>query len=109
MLNGEAPEANVAVNRQLSQDEIEKAVCKLKNRKSTGPDCVPNEVLKCKEIHDFLFNLFQCCFENGMVPSMWRKALIKPIPKGSAKDPYVPLNYRGISLLSCVSKFIHQY
>ena len=35
---------------------------------------------------------------------MWQKSIIKPIPKGSGKDPYVPLNYRGISLISCVSK-----
>ena len=29
---------------------------------------------------------------------------ILPIPKSSKKDPYVPLNYRGLSLLSCVAK-----
>ncbi len=29
---------------------------------------------------------------------------MNPIPKGSGKDPFVPLNYRGILLLSCVSK-----
>ena len=28
--------------------------------------------------------------------------IIKPIPKGASKDPYVPLNYRGISLLCCL-------
>ena len=32
------------------------------------------------------------------------KAIIKPITKNSNKDPYVPLHYRGISLLSCVGK-----
>ena len=39
-----------------------------------------------------------------MIPSCWKKAIIKPIPKGSNKDPYVPLNYRGISLISGVAK-----
>ena len=38
------------------------------------------------------------------MPTAWQNALIKPIPKGAGKDPYVPLEYRGISLLSCVSK-----
>ncbi len=39
-----------------------------------------------------------------MLPSMWLKSVINPIPKGFNKDPFVPLNYRGISLLSCVVK-----
>ena len=35
---------------------------------------------------------------------MWLKSVIVPIPKSAGKDPNVPLNYRGISLTSCVSK-----
>ena len=38
------------------------------------------------------------------MPSIWQKSIIKPIPKSSDKDPYLPLSYRGISLISCVSK-----
>ena len=38
------------------------------------------------------------------MPSVWLKAIITPIPKGAKCDPCVPLNYRGISLLSCISK-----
>ena len=33
-----------------------------------------------------------------------KKAMIAPIPKDSTKDKRIPLNYRGISLLSVVSK-----
>ena len=39
-----------------------------------------------------------------MVPDVWLEALIFPIPKSSSSDPRVPLNYRGISLLSVISK-----
>ena len=39
-----------------------------------------------------------------MIPKVWSKAIIAPIPKGGDKDPCQPLNYRGISLLSCVGK-----
>ena len=35
---------------------------------------------------------------------MWAGALIKPIPKSRDKDPCVPLNYRGISLLCTTSE-----
>ena len=51
----------------------------------------------------YLYDLFDFCFKNGKVPSIWTKAVIAPIHK-SGKDPYEPLNYRGISLLSCVGK-----
>ncbi len=51
-----------------------------------------------------LYNLFTNCFEFCIVPTIWLKALlISPVPKSASKDTYVPLNYRGISILSCVS------
>ncbi len=39
-----------------------------------------------------------------MTPSVWLKSTITPIPKNVAKDPHIPLHYRGISLLLCVCK-----
>ena len=84
--------------------EVEMSVSKLKTKKSVGVDLVPNEVLKDPGIQTLLYHLFNTCFSTGLVPSQWLDAIIKPIPKGSDKDPYVPLNYRGISLISCVSK-----
>ncbi len=53
-----------------------------------------------------LYNRFSKCFEFGIVPTICLKALISPVPKSASKDPYVPLNYRSISLLSCVSKVL---
>ncbi len=43
-------------------------------------------------------------FESCILSSVWLKAVINPIPKGPNKDRYIPINYRGISLLSCVGK-----
>ncbi len=95
---------NTALNEPISYDEIEKVVLKLKAKKACGIDKIPNEVIKCKEIRLTLFSLFNACFRTSIVPSIWGKAIIKPIPKGADKDPYLPLNYRGISLISCLSK-----
>jgi hypothetical protein len=39
-----------------------------------------------------------------IIPSIWKQAIIKPIPKSSTIDPRLPLNYRGIALLSTVYK-----
>ena len=76
----------------------------LKLRKATGIDLIPNEVIKCPEVASLFHKLFNVCLSSGFLPSVWQSAWIKPIPKGAGKDPYVPLNYRGISLLSCVAK-----
>ncbi len=96
--------SNPELNRPLSFDEVEKAVWKLKCGKSSGIDCIPNEVLKNHGVMLVLYNLYVKCFEYGKIPAIWLKAIISPVPKSSTKDPYVPLNYRGISLLSCVCK-----
>ena len=92
------------INTDITVDEVEAAVTKLKNGKATGVDCIPNEVIKKQSVLIWWYLLFQVCFENSLVPSIWRNAIIYPIPKCAIKDPFVPLNYRGISLFSCVSK-----
>ena len=92
------------LNGNIRLSEVTKIVSKLKLRKACGIDFIPNEVLKCKSILAFLLAFFQACFDSGCVPSIWQKSIIKPIPKSSDKDPFLPLNYRGISLISCVSK-----
>ena len=38
------------------------------------------------------------------MPSAWLNAIMIPIPKGAKCDPCVHMNYRHISLLSCISK-----
>ena len=51
-----------------------------------------------------LLKFMNTCFRLSIVSSSWQKAIIAPIPKNSTKDPYFPLNYNGISLLSCSYK-----
>ena len=95
---------NQIINQDITLNEVKAATRKLKNNKSPGVDYIQNECLKIEGIMKPLTKLFQYCFENSIMPTIWQKAIITPIPKGSDKDPYTPLNYRGISLLSCVSK-----
>ena len=51
-----------------------------------------------------IYLLFQLCLDTGKIPSDWYKAIIKPLTKSKENDPRIPLNYRGISLLSCCLK-----
>ena len=95
---------NFYLNVNFTIEEVKRVVEKSKLRKATGIDEISYEVLKSPNLLPILFQLFQTCFDSGIVPSQWYKTIIKPIPKSSKSDPKLPLSYRGISLISNVYK-----
>lgn len=105
-LNLEDPlyESNVQLNSSISIDEITQIIMCAKSKSACGLDNIPYVVLKFEPIIEILHKLFQLIFDAGIIPSEWRKAIICPILKDKSSDKRVPTNYRGISLLSCISK-----
>ena len=97
-------ENNDILNQEITETEIRTVIKGLKSKKASGLDGIQNELLMFSQCHSVLKILFNKCFDYGKIPSMWLKSVIVPIPKSAGKDPNVPLNYRGISLTSCVSK-----
>ena len=95
---------NDILNSPFTLSEIITAQQRLKYKKSVGNDIIPNEILKLPQLASLLLHLYNMCFAHGIIPDQWRKATIVPIPKSSLKDPYVPLNYRGITVTSAVYK-----
>ena len=95
---------NVLLNSTISLAEISEVTKTLKNNKSVGFDNIPNEILKNENVKIALCNYLNACFKFSKVPSVWLKSVIIPIPKGGNKDPCIPLNYRGISLLCTSAK-----
>ena len=69
-----------------------------------GIDFISNEVLKNATVATILTKYFNLVFSTGCLPTSWLRSIIKPIPKGAGKDPHIPMNYRGVSLISCVGK-----
>ncbi len=60
---------------------------KAKNNKALGVDSLPNEVLK----NNASCELLKCLiFVIHVIPSAWKRAIIKPIPKNSTIDPRLP-------------------
>ena len=92
------------INQSIMVNEVSKVLRKMRNNKSVGIDNLPYEVLKNQESSILLQKLFNKIFQAHIIPSLWKKAIIKPIPKGSTTDPRLPLQYRGIALLSTVYK-----
>ncbi len=91
-------------NDNISILEVKNAVDKAKMGKATGVDNIPSEVLKNDTTISFMHVLFNVCFDAGVVPSLWGKCIINPLPKSSTSDPGDPLSYRGIALASAVYK-----
>ena len=102
--NEMATNSESQLNQPILLTEVQKAIRSCKCNKSPGIDRIPNEVIKHPNVENLLLKIYQYCFENGIVPKIWLRSLIKPIPKSAEKNPYLPLNYRGISLISCIGK-----
>ena len=92
------------LNMNISISEVTRLVKKAKSGKAVGVDKIPYEILKHKNIEQLLKMFFLLCFDTGKIPAQWSKAVIVPIAKSGNKDPRMPLNYRGISLLCNTAK-----
>ena len=94
-----------ALDKQFTLDEIENTVQSLKRNKSFGSDLLFNEYFM--ETFDILgvhlLDIFNAILDTGIYPEIWTKGTIIPIIKKG--DPNV-CNYRGITLVSCFSKFL---
>ena len=93
------------LNSQITAEEIQKCIKKLKNAKAPGPDQILNEYIK--NTSDLLLpiyvRLFNIVLNTGIIPEKWVEGFIKPIYKNKG-DTLNPENYRPITLLSCLGK-----
>jgi hypothetical protein len=88
-----------------SPEELNDIIKSLKNKKSAGPDEIPNIVLKHLpyKILIFLTIVLNNAINNCYFPKNWKKAKVIALKKPS-KDPSSANSYRPISLLPTLSK-----
>ena len=93
------------MQHSLRLGELQRALKKLRPRRSSGPDGITNEMLihlgsaaVCK-----LLQIYNHSWEQGVLPQIWRAATMIPILK-KGKDPKKANSYRPVSLTSCVVK-----
>lgn len=92
------------LEKDISLNEIKDAIKTLKPGKSHGLDGITNEYfIEFKDILvPFVHTIFNAMFKTGHFPYILRDSLIVPIyNKGGTTDP---ANYRGISLIICMTK-----
>ncbi|KAL8616823.1 hypothetical protein ACOMHN_017860 [Nucella lapillus] len=85
----------------ISEQGVFLLLAKLNPRKASGPDGIPTILLKetAREIAPALTSLFQLSLDTGLIPKIWKHALVQPVFKKG--DRSQAANYRPISL-TCV-------
>ena len=96
--------SNPHINSNITLDEVVAAILKAKKLSACGIDKIPYDVLKFPPVIAVIHKLFQLIVDTSIIPSVWRQSIICPILKDPSSDRSVPMNYRRISLLSCISK-----
>ena len=77
--------------------------------KSHGPDAIPNRIIKdyAYELAVPVSRIFNMSLSSGLVPSMWKDAIITPVPNSqyaTCED-----EVRPISLTACLSKILQDF
>ena len=90
----------------FTEEEVTEVIKSLKLKKSAGSgDIDPEHPVyggNCLTAH--LTTLFNAIVRSGHISAALRSGLVIPIPIGVTKDLTDPSNYRGITILSTVSK-----
>ncbi len=84
--------------------DVKKYLCDLQVTKSPCPDQLTARLLKelANEISEPFTKIMNLSLQKGVFPAKWKDANFTPVTKSNPKN--VVTNYRGIALLSILSK-----
>ena len=85
----------------ITQEELDSVLRKIKNRKAAGLDEIPPEVWKTRQFDDILLRHCNAVYNQNPI-DRWMKGCILPFPKKC--DLGLAKNYRGITLTSIAAK-----
>ena len=83
-----------------------RTVPRLATGKASGPDGMPNEVLRYlpDRMHSNIFGLFLLLAKHSYTPPSWSRSVTCLLFKHGKPDPMNPACYRPIALMNCILK-----
>lgn len=92
---------NSALIKEITTEEINSAISKLKTNRAPGTDGYTSEFYKLlrEPVIPLLRNTFNWVLKGGEIPNSWREAFISVIPK-EGKDKLDCSSYRPVSVLN---------
>ena len=104
------PDNEHIINDEIKMTELSDALEFLRNRKSAvGCDGISYTLLNNLPLKwmKYLLSLFQKCWQNGIVPKIWKVSIIVPILKAGKSRSDIA-SYRPIALTSHTSKLMEK-
>ena len=94
---------------EVTGEEVLAACTGIGDRKTPGPDGIPNRALKAaiRLRPDMFARVFHRCFVEGVFPRRWKEQKLVLIPK-PGKPPGEPSSYRPICLLDTMGKILER-
>ena len=92
----------------LTEDRVKAELKRINTSKAGGPDNIhPKVISELKDQISYpLYKIFQNSLEEGILPSIWKEALVKPIHKKGNKSQFK--NYRPVSLTPAIGKIMER-
>ena len=94
----------------ISVSSVQKALSTINVNKSSGPDNIPNWLLKnnCYALSEPICHIFNTSVQEGSIPALWKCADVIPLPKTSSVKSAED-DLRPISLTTVLSKILENY
>jgi hypothetical protein len=102
------PTEDTAPRLSVTIAEVRSLLKQIDGRKGPGPDKLIPKVLKAchVELAPIITQLFNASIEQETTPTIWKTAIIKPIPK--VPRPNQNKDYRPISITCCLCKILEK-
>ncbi|XP_028411930.1 uncharacterized protein LOC114534656 [Dendronephthya gigantea] len=104
------PVSNVPDRYVITRDAVELALAGVNDRKSVGPDEIPNWILKtcAANISYPVCSMFNSSIREGRVPDLWKCADVLPLSKIPTPKS-IDTDLRPISLMAVLSKILESF
>ena len=109
-------DTRVALNTRITMDEFRAAKRRMHIGKAVGLDGIPFELFHgtyidnvdiralVSSFDELILHTLNTILVSGKYPDAWRLAMLVPLLKGVDLNSLLPTNYRGIALMSSMSK-----